>query len=118
MFFYYYYVCSLIIEYSTTINNLTFEHNNADKNFIDSSDPNIFILESVPNSCLIQNSIEKLLATLCANPQIPRNVVQTIVVNMINIFDTVYQTLKNSTNKLLLESKMSNVSFNNFNNIF
>jgi hypothetical protein len=37
---------------------------------------------------------------------------------MADIFHSLHQTLKNSTNKLFLDSKISNVSCDHFNNIF
>eukprot|EP00102_Acyrthosiphon_pisum_P012464 XP_008181629.1 PREDICTED: uncharacterized protein LOC103308990 [Acyrthosiphon pisum] len=63
------------------------------------------------------NSVENFLASLYANPQVPRNVVQTVVKDMKNIFNGIHQTLKNSTIKLLSEGNISNESFNHFNNI-
>lgn len=75
--------------------------------------------ESIPGAenFVTVNSVENFLASLYANPQVPRNVVQTVVKDIKNVFNGIHQTLKNSTIKLLSEGNISNKSFNHFNNI-
>lgn len=104
---------------SVTINNLSLEHINViqfstnNSNLIPSTSS---MLECGSNN-LNKNTIDKFLASLYANPQIPRNVVQTVIEDMTVIFDNVKQTLKNKTNKLLIDGKISNKSLDHFNNI-
>lgn len=75
--------------------------------------------ESIPGTenVVAVNSVDHFLASLYANPQVLRNVVQTVVKDMKNIFNGIHLTLKNSTIKLLSEGNISNESFNHFNNI-
>jgi hypothetical protein len=73
--------------------------------------------ESSPNNCFCENTIEKCVASLYANPQIPRNVVQTVVEDMLNIFDNVHKTLKTKTDKLLVDGHISKESFDHYINI-
>jgi len=93
----------------------------SDNNNINTSFGNMssVLPESIPGTehFVAVNSVENFLASLYANPQVPRNVVQTVVKDMKNIFNGIHQTLKNSTIKLLSEGNISNESFNHFNNI-
>lgn len=93
----------------------------SDKNIINTSLDNMssILPESIPipgtDNCVSVN-VDNFLASLYANPQVPRNVVQTVVKDVKNIFSDVHQTLKKNINKLLLEGNISHESFNHFNN--
>lgn len=103
-----------------TVNSLSTEHTNVNTvstNDLDTFPSTSYISESGFSNYSAENSIKKSIASLYANPQIPRNVVQTVIGDMADIFHSLHQTLKNSTNKLLLDSKISNESFDHFNNI-
>lgn len=60
---------------------------------------------NINSSVTENNTVEKCISSLYANPQVPRNVVQKIVEDMKNIFNSIKHNLKNDTNKLLLEEK-------------
>lgn len=51
----------------------------------------IYILISIPDTdnVVATNSVDNFLASLYANPQVPRNVVQTVVKDMKNIFSSI-----------------------------
>lgn len=68
--------------------------------------------ESIPGTehFVAVNSVENFLASLYANPQVPQNIMQTVVKDMKNIFNGLHQNLKNSTIKLLSEGNISNMS--------
>jgi len=66
---------------------------------------------------LEENYASKLLASLYSNPQIPRNVVQTVVNDMTSIFDNIHHTLKIRVSKLLSDGNISIECFNHFNSI-
>ncbi|KAF0706641.1 SAM domain-containing protein, partial [Aphis craccivora] len=60
------------------------------------------IIDTELNDCLLEeNYASKLLASLYSNPQIPRNVVQTVVNDMTSIFDNIHHTLQRRVSKLL-----------------
>ncbi|KAE9543677.1 hypothetical protein AGLY_002073, partial [Aphis glycines] len=69
------------------------------------------------NNCYIQEDyVCSFLSKLYSNPQVPRNVVQTIV-DMSLIFDGINHTLRSSVSKFLLDSNISNECFDHFNSI-
>jgi len=101
-----------------TVINLSTENINDNTISIDKFDTIPYIPESSPNNnCSTENSIRKVISSLYANPQIPRNVVQTVVEDMTDIFHNLHQTIKEKSNRLLLNDTISNESFDHFNNI-
>lgn len=76
------------------------------------------IIDTELNDCLLEeNYASKLLASLYSNPQIPRNVVQTVVNDMTSIFDNIHHTLQRRVSKLLSNANISIECFNHFNSI-
>jgi len=76
------------------------------------------IIDTELNDCLLEeNYASKLLASLYSNPQIPRNVVQTVVNDMTSIFDNIHHTLQRRVSKLLSNGNISIECFNHFNSI-
>jgi len=104
---------------NVTVKNVSTENINDNTISLDKLDTVLCIPESSPNNndCSTKNSIRKVIGSLYANPQIPRNVVQTVVEDMTDIFNSLHQTIKEKTNQLLLNETISNESFGHFNNI-
>lgn len=104
--------------HDVTVKNLSTENINDNTIPIDMLD----IIPYIPKSSLnnngsTENSITNLIGSLNANPQIPRNVAQTVVESMTDIFHSLHQAIKEKNNQLLLNYTISNESFDHFNNI-
>lgn len=74
--------------------------------------------ETDGNNCSVkEHNVSTFLASLYSNPQVPRNIVQTIVDDMSLLFDGIHHTLKSSISKLRLDGSISNENFDNLNSM-
>lgn len=100
----------------SSVNLINNSNNSVTLNNVDIVKPLFITNDSELNdSCTLDNYASKFLASLYSNPQVPRNVVQTVVDGISNIFNNIHHILKNKASNLLLNGNISNDCFNHFN---